>query len=333
MTAPQKVDIFVSLIAVSAGAEDILAGFVRDAGTTLAGLYTNYEIIVISDPSQQMAMDSVKPLLGEIQCVRYLRLTRAVPRDMAFLAGLDAAVGDFVVAMHPDLDPLSEVRAMIDECRQGNEVVQGRQSLAATGWAYRIARSVFGLLSRWLVVADIPPGYTEFRVLSRSAVNAVTRVRSRRRFFPILADEIGLDLKHYPYQRSSRSGRAEKQNLSIAIRAGMSVLLHYSILPLRIVSIAGLLGSGLSLLYSLYVVLVYLFKSDIQPGWTTMSLQVSGLFALVFLMLSLLGECVGRLLEEGLERPLYHLRDEQSSAVMLANLQQRNVTEKSGSEP
>ena len=112
------------------------------------------------------------------------------------------------------------------------------------------------------------------------------------------------------------------------MRLGLSVLVHNSLVPLRIASALGLLGSALSLLYSLYVVAIYLFKQDVMPGWTTLSLAVSGLFGLAFLMLALMGEYLGRLLEESSARPLYHLRDEVSSAVMLAETR-RNVLDRS----
>jgi hypothetical protein len=103
------------------------------------------------------------------------------------------------------------------------------------------------------------------------------------------------------------------------------VLVHNSILPLRLASALGLLGSSLSLLYSGYAVAVYLFKPDVMPGWTTLSLAMSGLFALMFLILALMGEYLGRVLEETADRPLYLVRDEQSSAVMLADPGRVNV--------
>jgi len=109
----------------------------------------------------------------------------------------------------------------------------------------------------------------------------------------------------------------------------MSFLVHNSIVPLRIAGALGLFGSGLSFLYCLYVLGIYLFKSDVMPGWTTISLAVSGLFTMLFLILALLGEYVGRLLEESTDRPLYHVRDEQSSSVMLADLTRRNVIQQS----
>jgi dolichol-phosphate mannosyltransferase len=66
-------------------------------------------------------------------------------------------------------------------------------------------------------------------------------------------------------------------------------------------------------------------KDDVLPGWTTMSLQSSGLFLLLFVMLTLMGEYLGRLLEESSSRPLYHVRGELTSSVMITNNTQRNV--------
>jgi hypothetical protein len=74
---------------------------------------------------------------------------------------------------------------------------------------------------------------------------------------------------------------------------------------------------------------VYLFQRDVMPGWTTMSLQVSGLFFLVFIMMTMIGEHLGRLLDEAVDRPLYHVREEQSSSVMLSDLARRNVMDRS----
>jgi len=104
---------------------------------------------------------------------------------------------------------------------------------------------------------------------------------------------------------------------------------NHSVAPLRLVSVLGLTGSFLSLMYSLYVVGVYFSKRDVMPGWTTLSLQLSGLFFLVFVMLTMIGEHLRRLLDEAVDRPLYHVREDQASAVMLSDLARRNVMDKS----
>ena len=60
---------------------------------------------------------------------------------------------------------------------------------------------------------------------------------------------------------------------------------------------------------------------------------MSGLFFLVFVMLTLIGEYLGRLLDELVDRPLYHVREEQASAVMLTDLARRNVTDRPADPP
>ena len=246
------------------------------------------------------------------------------------MAGLDAAIGDYVVTLHPDFDPPAEMGPMVEGCRAGVDLVIGidRQP-TRPGFLYRALRKVFLALGRRLIRLDLVGGATGYRAFSRQAVNALVRVRQRRRYFAVVAADIGLTSAVHPYRRITRSGRRAETQPVRAVRTGLSVLVHNSITPLRWSSGLGLVGSLLSFLYSLYVVGVYLLKPDVMPGWTTLSLAMSGLFGLVFVMLALMGEYLGRVLEESTDRPLYHLRDEHSSAVMLGDLDRRNVSDRS----
>jgi polyisoprenyl-phosphate glycosyltransferase len=202
------------------------------------------------------------------------------------------------------------------------------------GPLYALMRGAFFRISRALVRLDSVPATTGYRVLSRQAVNALVKVRWRRRYFAVIAAEIGLGYRTHPYTRISRSGGRPRLKLFRALRIGLSVVVHNSIVPLRIASALGLLGSFLSFLYSGYAVVVYLLKPDVASGWTTISLAMSGLFGIAFLILALMGEYLGRLLEETSDRPLYHVRDEQSSAVMLSEIDRRNVMDRTtGTQP
>jgi hypothetical protein len=151
----------------------------------------------------------------------------------------------------------------------------------------------------------------------------------RKRHFGLLAAEIGLTTATHPYRFIARGGKTPRVNLRRSARRAVSLSLGHSVAPLRVVSLLGLGGSALSVLYSLYVIGVYLTKPDVMPGWTGISLQMSGLFFLVFVMLTMIGEHLGRLVDESGGRPLYHVREEQASAVMLTDLTRRNVMSQS----
>lgn len=325
-----KVDVFVSVVAVLRSYARFLPGFVAEVCRTLDRHYTNFELILVDNGSRDDTPQVVRDLLANHKCVRYLRLSRRMKPETAAVAGLDAAIGDYVVTLHPEFDPPAEIPAMVETCRAGADVVAGVAPFPdSPGFAYRLLRRTYLFFSQRFGGANPIRGNTGYRVFTRTAVNALTRVRQRRRFFAQLASEIGLVVETHDYNFVSRSGKKPRANLRRSVRTAASMAVNHSLAPLRVVSVLGLLGSLASLLYSLYVVGVYLFKQDVMPGWTTLSLQVSGLFFLVFVMLTLIGEHLGRLLDESVDRPLYHVREEQSSAVMLSNVARRNVMDKS----
>jgi hypothetical protein len=77
-----------------------------------------------------------------------------------------------------------------------------------------------------------------------------------------------------------------------ALAKGLHELLNASSLPLRLASFIALATGALSLLYSVYVVAVFLFKPDVLAGWTTLSLQISGMMFLFSLLFALMAEYV-----------------------------------------
>jgi polyisoprenyl-phosphate glycosyltransferase len=325
-----KADILVSVAAVIQNQAAIIPQFVADVVAILEQHYTNFEILLVDNGSFDETEKVVRQLLTRVACVRFIRLTRTTDYEIAVMAGLDAAIGDYVVTMDADLDPPSEVPAMVEKCRSGSELVLGvDKKPPRPGLLYPVLRKVFHYVSRRLVRLEPVVETTGYRAMSRQGVNALVKVRMRRRYFPVLIADVGLTPAVHTYQRISRSGAKPEVSLIRSIRVGLSVMVHNSIQPLRIASVLGLCGSFLSLLYSLYVVVIYLFKPDVMPGWTTLSLVMSGLFCLSFLMMALMGEYLGRVLEESTDRPLYHVRDELSSAVMLAEVNRKNVTNQS----
>lgn len=331
MTHPSpRSDVFVSVVAALRSYARFLPAFVDETYKTLDAHYTNYELILVDNGSRDDTYEVVRGLLARYKCVRYLRLSRRQVPETAVMAGLDAAIGDYVVTLHPEFDPPAEIPALVEGCRAGSDVVIGVAPFPTTpGAVYRVLRWVFQRVAGSALGSNVVRANSGFRCLTRAAVNALTRVRVRKRHFGLLAAEIGLTTVTHPYRFIARGGKTPRVNLRRSARRAVSLTLGHSVAPLRVVSLLGLGGSALSVLYSLYVVGIYLTKPDVMPGWTGLSLQMSGLFFLVFVMLTMIGEHLGRLVDESGGRPLYHVREEQASAVMLSDLTRRNVMSQS----
>ena len=77
--------------------------------------------------------------------------------------------------------------------------------------------------------------------------------------------------------------------------------------------------------YLLLIVAIYFFKPDVTPGWTSLSFQNAFQFLLISLMLTILSEYTGRILERLGDRPFYYVTNEQTSSVLLSEKEKYNI--------
>jgi dolichol-phosphate mannosyltransferase len=312
-----------------------LVRFVRQTHRLLGERYSDFEIVLVTELGS-VERERLDALLQELECLRVLRLSRRVGDDLALTAGLEAAIGDIVVVvMNPGHVPPAALPALIDQTRGGAHVVLGVPAgeRVVESRAYRSLRLLFQHVSVWLTGGDLPPLNADMLVFSRKAVHAYTNVRQKRRHLAAILPEIGFPWIVEHYQPTATAEQAVLRPLLRSVRTGLSVLIEESTIPLRLVGVTGLLGSLLSLLYAVYVIVINLVRRDVVQGWTTLSLQISGLFFLVFVMLALLGEYMVRVLKEASDRPLYHIAEEATSSVMDRDPSRRNIFHRSADEP
>jgi len=107
---------------------------------------------------------------------------------------------------------------------------------------------------------------------------------------------------------------------------GMRLLVSTTQAPMRLVTSLSLFGAVANLIYCLYVVGVGFFKTDVAPGWISLSLQQSGMFFLISLVLLVLGEYILHMASLSNEGPLYHVGQEFTSA-RLTRREKLNIAE------
>jgi hypothetical protein len=245
---------------------------------------------------------------------------------MAITAGLDSVIGDFVVVMIPNEDPPGEIQNMVSICQKGPGIVTGVRSLRTSEptWS-RIGAKTFYWYTNKVVKLNIPENSTMFRVLSRQAVNAITQVRDRYRYIRLISNYIGYSQIEYIYTPINRSSLSNNRGFVQSINLAADLIVVNTAHPLRIVTILGLCAGILNLLYITYVLGIYLFKEQVAEGWATTNFQSAVMFLFIFIILTVLSEYVGRILDETRERPMYYVLEEMNSSVLVANEDRRNV--------
>ena len=290
--------------------------------------YANYELVLVDDGSADNSSQKVSEALSLYECVRLIRLSRHFGVELAISAGLDTAIGDFVVIMMPNNDPPGEIPEMVTLCKKGTGIVTGvRTNRQGEPYWSRLGAKIFYWYTNKVLELNIPENSSLFRALSRQAVNAITQVRDRYRYIRLISNYIGYSQIEYKYSAINRSPRKTHRSFRQSVNLAVDLVVANSAHPLRIVSAIGLIAGLLNLLYITYVIGIYLFKDKVAEGWVTTNFQSAVMFFFIFVILTVLSEYVGRILEETRHRPLYYVLEEKNSSVMVADADRRNVVD------
>ncbi|MEI6656444.1 MAG: glycosyltransferase [Verrucomicrobiota bacterium] len=308
----------------------LLEEIVTEIDQVIGSAYRFFEIVLVDDGSTDGTTAAVQPLLKKIQRIRYMRLSRSFGRDIAFSAGIESAIGDFVVTLDLRTDPINVIPQMIDLCRKSGGIVHGMaENALPRSLAREWSGSMFRNYCRKHLGVDIKRGVSDLRVMSRQAVNALLQVREQNRYLRVLTLTLGYQHEFFPYSLLSKTGSPRVTTWRAEVATAVDLLAANTRHPLRLVTAVGLLGACLNLLYALYVVTVFLIRPTVAEGWTTLSLQSSGMFFFICLILTVLSEYVGTILGEVRSRPHYFIAQEANSSVLLEDTVRSSIVKNS----
>lgn len=323
-------DCFVSIIAPLAADADIVEAFVTDIVGTLRERYAHFELVLVDDGSSDATVKIVTTLMETIDAIRLIRLSRSFGQEAAISAGLDSAIGDFVVVMLPDSDPPDMVPAMIEQAREGAGIVFGiRRDRRTEPLLLRLGAHLFYWYANSVLKLRTPKNATHFRVLSRQVVNALIQIKDHTRYLRTLSGYVGYANQSVLYTPIRRRQVTRRKGLFEALELAVNIIVTNSAQPLRHVTLLGLAASGLNALYVAYIVAIYFFKDQVAEGWVTQSLQTAVMFFFLFLLLTVLSEYIGRILDQVKDRPLYYVLEEHQGQALMNIEERKNVVSRS----
>jgi dolichol-phosphate mannosyltransferase len=270
-----------------------------------------WELIFADDGSRDATWSVIGTMAAEHPNVRGVRLSRNFGHQYALFAGLEAAAGDAVIMMDCDLQhPVELLPLMLQRWREGFKVVKTlRQDDCQLGWFKRWTSRGFYRLFSALSGVDLQPGLADFRLLDRQALNELLRLREEGLFLRGLTEWIGFPSCAIPYQAGQRACGRSQYSLKKMVRLAWNGVSSFSITPLRIGIIIGLIGSLVSLLGVFYAFFGKIFGRGLVPGWASTLMVISLLFFLLFVYLGVLGEYIGRIIIEVRRRPRFIVCD------------------------
>ena len=268
-----------------------------------------YEILFVDDGSTDESLAKLRSLRESDQNVKIITFSRNFGQMAAILAGWKHAIGDAVINISADLqDPVEQCTTMIKEWLQGGEVVISYRHARNDAIVNRVTSRMFYGLIRF-TLPQIPPGGFDFALVDRKAIDVINALKERNRFYQGDLLWVGFNLKFIPYERLKRE--IGKSQYTLARRFGnfISAFINISYLPIRLMSIIGILTSFSGFLYLLTIVYAYYIGKVPFEGWAPIMVLILIIGGLIMLMLGIIGEYIWRIFDNIKSKPHYIIKE------------------------
>lgn len=324
-----KIDSFVSVATAIDQVNDTTKKFFTGTLSLLQKRYTNYELIIVANGLPDDLVEDVAELLKEYPCIRIIRLSRKYNHEVATFAAIESAIGDYVIVASAVSDPPSAIPHMVDILRDHHDIVFGvSKKPIPYPFLAKLGRKWFFWYSGHFLEVNIPVNTTYLMGMNRRAINALTQIKGHHRHIRHISAQVGFKTATYEYLPKFNHGLVNRgfiKNANLALEIAIS----YSHHPLRLLSKVSLLISLVNVVVATYTVATYVARNgNVAEGWTTLTLEMSVMFFFVFLMLAVIAEYIGQIREELRDQPPYHIMEELTSNVLIADETRRNIAKK-----
>jgi undecaprenyl-phosphate 4-deoxy-4-formamido-L-arabinose transferase len=300
----------ISLVVPVYNEEASLEEVYRQSIEALEGLGRPYEIIFVDDGSSDGTWKALERLHAGDAQLRAVRLKRNFGQHPAMHAGLVRARGDIVVTMDGDLqNSPADLPQLVAAVQAGADVASGRRRGREDSWGRTLpSRLINGMLRRF-TRADISDFGCAFNAYSREALTPVLGVIGKQKFTKALVLSTGASVVEVDLTHKARAGRSRYSPLRLT-RLALHVLAGFWPQPIQWAGILlGALCGTLATVVAVWATVVWVVRGDF-PGMLYLGGLVLGVLAVQGLILSLVGEYLGRIQRDVEGRPLYTIDTE-----------------------
>lgn len=309
----------LSIVSPAFNEEEVLPPFHAELLRVLDTLRSQYalEIIYVDDGSRDGTPAILAGMAARDPQVRFLILSRNFGHQAALTAGLEAARGDVVISMDSDLQhPPQLITALLEQYEAGHDVVLTiRTDHESLGFFKKLTSRLFYVAMRYCSGMDVRPAASDFRLMSRRALDALLQMPERHRFLRGMVHWLGFSRTEVNFMAPPRFAGKSKFTFVRMIRLARDGLLSFSRVPLHA---AQLLAGGMLLLSFLGTTVAWVvFRPEGSVGWLLLALilgvhLVGGAMWIALLAFS---EYLARIHEQVLNRPLYVVQDSSDKAM------------------
>lgn len=281
--------------------------FYEKTAGILQSLNWNYELIFVNDGSQDGTLELLGHLADQDENVRVISFSRNFGHEAAMIAGLDYSSGDGIVCMDADLQhPPEYLPEIVKKLSEGFDVINMvRMKNESAGWLKNLTSSAFYKLINVLSDVKFEPNASDFFAISKRAAKVLKEnYREKVRFLRGYVQNIGFNRTTIEYEAGIRVAGQSKYSMKKLLEFSLNTIMCFSNLPLKLGIYAGEGAAFLGLLMMIYTIWSWA-KVGTPNGYATTIVLICFMFAVLFLIVGIIGNYIAILFAELKDRPIY----------------------------
>ncbi len=267
----------------------------------------NSQICFVNDGSVDKTCEIIAKYLNNNK-IALIDLSKNFGQQSAIIAGLNSIDADIYLTIDADLqDDHMVIIDMVKKYLEGYEIVYGCRKKRETDSFLKKSTAFLFYKFMNLIGINIRQNHSEFRLMSRFAVEKLKEYKEKTIFLRGIVQNIGLNSCNVYYDGLERLAGKTKYSFWKLVELAWSAITSFSLLPLRLITIIGLLTTFISFLIIIYA-LVSFAKHYSIPGWTSIIMAIAFFSGIIIMSLGIIGEYISKILIEVKNRPLYQIK-------------------------
>jgi undecaprenyl-phosphate 4-deoxy-4-formamido-L-arabinose transferase len=272
-----------------------------------ANLNLRYEIVFVNDGSKDRSAGMLAAQFDlRPDTTRVVLFQNNFGQHMAIMAGFEYARGESIITLDADLqNPPEEIALLAAELIKGHDYVGTIRSNRQDSWFRKTASRAMNHLRQRITRITMTDQGCMLRGYSRRIVDLVRQCNESNTFIPALAYTFAANPTEIQVKHEERFAGESKYSLYQLIRLNFDLVTGFSVMPLQLFSIFGmLLAIGSGILFAILLVRRFVLGSEVEGVFTLFALTFF-LIGVMLFGLGLLGEYIGRIYQQVRERPRY----------------------------
>lgn len=284
-----------------------LPDFYATAKPILDSCGWDYELLFVNDGSSDNSISILHRFAAENNKVKIVDFSRNFGHEAAMIAGIDHASGDGVICMDADLQhPPASIPEIIAKFEEGYDVISMiRTAREDGGLIKKITSSLFYGVLNLLSPVKFEKNSSDFFAISRSVAQVLRQdYREKVRYLRGYVQSAGFRKTTLPFEAKSRIAGESKYNIGKLLRFSITTLCSFSDMPLKLGVYSGLLVAFFGLILMIYTI-VNKVLYHVPSGYSTIIVAMSFMFAIVLMVIGVIGQYISVLFAEIKNRPIY----------------------------